>query len=582
VPGQSPCLTRFSGTISATGTLTWLHRRPPLRLSTWKVLTLALGFAILISVARGQQSPPDLILFNGKIFTSSAAQPYAEALAIRGERVAQIGSTKDISALAGKQTRMIDLKGRVVIPGINDAHDHLDIVPGGTVTLEFKGADPGWDEVKAAIVAAAAKAPTGAILAGEVGPSIYFDSTVNRSSLDAAAPDHPVILTTLTGHASIVNSSALALLGIAENAPDPAAGRYERSSDGKLNGVIREYAGLQINRKLAELTSEADAETQYRDFLGQAAKFGITSVQLLSDAMPPGRCVTLFEKAPTPIRIRVVPMPITSPAGRDSQEGHDAPRNPSPLITVSGRKWMLDGTPLEGTLTPTDAWQQNLRSGPDKAWSGLPLSFSEKEMESMLHEALAEHQQLIVHVSGYPSASGMLAAMQATGGAKVWNGKRVRFEHGDGMFPDLIPGIKEMGVVVVENPTHFAAVSLFPGLKMEKAMPLRSLLDAGIPIALGSDGPNNPYLNIMFASTHPSRPSEAITREQAVIAYTRTSAYAEFAENEKGSLEPGKLADLAVLSQDIFTVPPDALPGTESVLTIVGGKIVYDAKILEQ
>jgi predicted amidohydrolase YtcJ len=109
---------------------------------------------------------------------------------------------------------------------------------------------------------------------------------------------------------------------------------------------------------------------------------------------------------------------------------------------------------------------------------------------------------------------------------------------------------------------------------------LRSLLAAGIPVALGSDGPMNPYLNIMLACMHPSNPPEAITREQAVIAYTLTSAYAEFQEKEKGSLEPGKLADLAVLSQDIFSVPFPDLPKTESVLTLVGGKIAYDAKVV--
>jgi predicted amidohydrolase YtcJ len=105
--------------------------------------------------------------------------------------------------------------------------------------------------------------------------------------------------------------------------------------------------------------------------------------------------------------------------------------------------------------------------------------------------------------------------------------------------------------------------------------PLKSLLDAGIPLALGSDGPTNPYLNILFASMHPNNPAEAISREQAVMAYTSGSAYAEFAEKDKGTLEPGKLADLAVLSQDIFKVPPPELPKTQSILTMVGGKIVY-------
>lgn len=161
----------------------------------------------------------------------------------------------------------------------------------------------------------------------------------------------------------------------------------------------------------------------------------------------------------------------------------------------------------------------------------------------------------------------------------------MRFEHGDGLTPELIPLAKEMEIVVVQNPMHLAAVRMSPGLDNDlwegtKAQPLRSLLDASIPVALGSDGPTNPYLIIMFASLHPDRPSEAITREQAVIAYTLTSAYAEFAEKDKGSLEPGKLADLAVLSRDIFTVDASDLPKTESVLTMVGGKIVYDGKVI--
>jgi len=148
-------------------------------------------------------------------------------------------------------------------------------------------------------------------------------------------------------------------------------------------------------------------------------------------------------------------------------------------------------------------------------------------------------------------------------------------------MPDLIPRAKELGVIVVENPTHLALRDLllkrYGPERTQQMFPFRSLLDAGIPLAFGSDGPNNPYVNIMLASIYPGKPKEALTREQAVIAYTLTSAYAEFAEKDKGSLEPGKLADLAVLSQDIFTIPPHDLPKTESVLTLVGGKVVYDA-----
>jgi predicted amidohydrolase YtcJ len=166
----------------------------------------------------------------------------------------------------------------------------------------------------------------------------------------------------------------------------------------------------------------------------------------------------------------------------------------------------------------------------------------------------------------------MLDAMQKNGGVMTWAGRRVRFEHGEGLTPDELPRIRAMGIVVVENPTHLAH-----HLKLARSQLLKSFLDAGIPLALGSDsgGSVNPYRDIMLASTHPDRPGEAITREQAVIAYTLTSAYAEFAERDKGSLVPGKLADIAVLSQDIFTVPNDDLPKTVAILTMVGGKVIY-------
>ena len=150
--------------------------------------------------------------------------------------------------------------------------------------------------------------------------------------------------------------------------------------------------------------------------------------------------------------------------------------------------------------------------------------------------------------------------------------------------PICSPRARRLGVIVVQNPTHFA----FPAIIQQRLgadrarafQPLRSLLEAGIPIALGGDGPRNPFLNVMLATVHPNSPGEAISREQAVVAYTRGSAYAERAEHEKGTLASGMLADLAVLSQDIFTIPPPLLPSTTSVLTLVGGAIVHDAGVV--
>lgn len=206
----------------------------------------------------------------------------------------------------------------------------------------------------------------------------------------------------------------------------------------------------------------------------------------------------------------------------------------------------------------------------------------------MLSESLKSGDQLLVHVTGYQSSAAMLDAMEAAGGKNVWADRRVRFEHGDALFPNLIPRVKALGIVVVAQGTHLDMTEndpeAMPRIRAEESQPMRSLLAAGIPLALSSDedGESNPFLEIMLATSHPNHPSEAITREQAVIAYTLTAAYAEFAETEKGSLEPGKFADLAVLSQDIFAVPSDDLPKTVSLLTMVGGKVIYDAHRLSQ
>ena len=539
----------------------------------------ALILGLVGGIAAARPGSPDLILLNGKIFASDAAHSYVQALAIRGERILATGTTVQIEALADGRTKRIDLGGRTVIPGINDAHNHLEISPPDRIELDLKSPDPAWPEMKAAIAEAVRKAPKEALIHGRMAWKIFRDPAVNRSALDRVALDNAVVLETITGHALIVNSPALTRAGIRENEPDPVGGRYERSPDGRLTGVIREYAAFNVKRNLSELTSEADALAELRKTLSAAAQWGITTIQDMSNRMAPERCVALLEKVPTPIRVRVMRMPGTTPAGRDIQEGRPAPHSSNPLIAVSGTKWMLDGVPVEGTFAPRED-----RSTMDNFVLHEELTFPKSELAAMLRESRNDHDQLMVHVVGYPAMAAMLDAMQSAGGTRVWARRRVRFEHGDGLTPELIPRSKAMGIVVVQNPTHFAAADLNPDLdgvfEKIKGQPLRSLLAAGIPIALGSDGPTNPYLNIMFAILDPNRPSEAISREQAVAAYTLGSAYAEFAEKEKGSLVPGKLADLAVLSQDIFTVPAPDLPKTESVLTLVGGEVVYDGKVL--
>jgi predicted amidohydrolase YtcJ len=544
---------------------------------------LAISFCDVASFA---QSPAvsvtaDTILTNGKIFTSNAAHPFVQALAIRGDRILAAGDTASIAALAGAKTVRIDLGGRTVIPGINDAHNHIEIGPANSVDLAFSNFDPTWGEVKAKVIAAVEEKPYGTFIEGDIGGQIFHDPAVYRQTLDAISPDDPVLLTTLTGHAAIANSAALRAASISEDQKDPVGARYERSADGRLTGVIREYARMEINRSLADRTSDNDAIAELRKTLEEAVRFGITTIQDMSNAMPPERAIRLLERVPIPIRIRVIRMAMTTPSGRDINEGWPPPSISNPLLTVSGTKWMLDGTALEGTFLPrTDS------TSIGKRVLDLGMTFPSPQLPEMLHESLKRDGQLLLHVSGRSSAAAMLQAMEQNGGAHVWATRRVRFEHGDGLTPDLLPATRELGIIVVQNPTHLDGKDMVPAfgdLAVKLGIqPLRSLLAAGIPIALGSDGPTNPYLNIMFAVTHPDNPAEALTREQAVIAYTAGSAYAEFAEKDKGTLEPGKLADLAVLSRDVFSVPIPELPKIVSVLTMVGGKIVYDANAVHE
>ena len=538
------------------------------------------------SLTPAATAAPDTILFNGKIFTGVPGRPFIHALAIQGDRIEAAGDSAEIVKLAAPGSRRIDLGGRTVIPGLNDAHNHMHIGPADTVVLQFQSLNPTWLELKRAISDRVVKAPPGAILSATIGPAIFSDVRVDRKALDLLSSAHPVILTTFTGHAAILNSAALIELGIRESEPDPLGGRYEHAADGTLTGVVREYSELRLCRKLADLTSDKDAIAELRDTLADAAQHGITTIQVISEKMAPARYVDLLQKVPTPIRMRIMRMPLTTPTGRDIDEGRSVPRNPTPLIAVSGTKWMLDGVPFEGTFAARKRFDRQSSALDTPFFGSLQMTFPVTELDAMLRESLHSDDQLLLHVTGYPASVAMLDAMQGAGGKSVWAGRRVRFEHGDAIFPDLIPRVKELGIVVVEQGTHLDMTQLtpeyMPRIRAEKSQPMRSLLAAGIPLVLSSDedGESNPFLEIMLATLHPNHPSEGISREQAVTAYTLTAAYAEFAEKEKGSLEPGKLADLAVLSQDIFAIPSQQLPATVSVLTMVGGKVIYDAHLL--
>jgi len=520
---------------------------------------------------------PDFILLNGKVFTADPARKFVQAVAISAKRIVAVGETNEIAAMADAHTRRIDLGGHTVIPGFNDAHFHHTPDPRATV-LPFSSMEPSWDEVLNLVAAAVKKASKGTWILGTHGISVVNDPRATRFDLDRVAPDHPVRLFPYFGHGTVLNTRAMAALAMSEQEPDPFGGCCERVENSKaITGKLFGYAQWGPWRKLAQMASEADVISSAEQLAEQAVRFGITSLQIMS-LLPANRYVPALNRAKLPIRVRVIRFPPTGSDSRELNERRDLPKQSQPdsRVTFSGTKWLLDGTPLERRAALRTEYRD--RAG----WSGQ-FYLPEQEMRAMLRESFEEDDQLLVHAVGDRTAAAFLNAMESEARHVHWNTRRVRIEHGDGLLPDLIPRARELGVIVVQNPSHFAFRDIFVerfGAPFEYC-PARSLIEAGIPFALGSDGPLNPYLNLMFAVTHPARPSEAITIEQAVTAYTRGSAYAELQEEEKGTITPGKLADLAVLSQDIFAAPVSHLPGTESIMTMTGGEIVYNSGSLQ-
>jgi predicted amidohydrolase YtcJ len=539
---------------------------------------ISLAVAVLVGVPAVAFAPtpaarPDLVLIGGKVFTADPARPWAEAVAITGERITVVGPTAEIRALAGPATRVFELKGRVVVPGFNDAHAHVGpgSVPG--VDLAFGSNDPLFADVLRVLAAEAARAPAGTWLRGEISVRVLDDRSATRQKLDEITPNHPVLLRAWSGHGALLNTAALRSLSVADEEPDPPGGWFERTRDTRqLSGIAHEYARWRLAPRLSERVLPSDAAANVRRYVEGALRLGITSVQDIATLLPAPRLVELLREAGSPLRWRVVRFPRELPSADDPAEGKG--REEKGGVVVWGRKWVLDGTPIERLAAMRSPYLDR------PAWTGR-LNFPPDEVRTAVERARRDREPLLLHIVGDASADLVLSAMEASGGPAIWRPLRPRFEHGDGLTPDLVARAAALGVTVVVTPSHHTMPEMilarYGPERMATYQPVRSLLAAGVPLALGSDGPPSPFLNILFAVTHPTNPSEALTREQAVTAYTRGSAFAEFAETEKGTLAPGMLADLAVLSQDIFKVEEGRLPETASVLTVIGGRVVYDA-----
>jgi predicted amidohydrolase YtcJ len=476
---------------------------------------------------------PSIVLLSGKVFTGDTARPFAEAVAIEGDRISAVGTTAEIRALAGARTQVIDLGGRLVIPGINDAHMH----PGFAAPV-FRlepSMNPTRAAMEAAIHNAAEETTPDTWIFMTIGPTVLLDPEINADSLETFAGGRKVLLNAFTGHGAILSNAAMNDLGIARD-KDPPGGWYGRDADGRMDGRAYEYAQYVFERRIADTATDAELLENVRSWADEALAYGITSTQVMPWGSEP-RFIDAVARAKTPLRVRVI----------DFLDHADT--------KTDAVKWILDGTPIERNAA--------LRNGKYAAGGKGRLNFS--DFTAKARAAAASKRQLLVHASGDLAVETALKAF-----AENPTLVRPRIEHGDGLQRDLFPLAKQTGAVIVQNPSHFEARPLFP-LDSDYQI-VKSIVQAGIPFAIGSDGLTNPYLNILMATQNGD---QSLTREEALRAYTSGSAYAEMKEREKGTIAKGMLADLAVLSQDIFEVPPPALPETQSVLTIVGGKIAY-------
>jgi predicted amidohydrolase YtcJ len=495
-----------------------------------------------------------LALTGGRIFTANPNHPWAEAVAIQGDRILAVGTDEEVRYWIGQSTRVIPLEGRVVIPGINDAHVHAPwpTVPAARIEIPDQATS---GQMFAMIREAAAHEPAGTWVVGSF-PLGLIDSGITRAEIDEIAPDHPVMLEILGHHASLLNTPALRLWGIEETATDPSGGWYGRS-EGRLNGWLYEHALWMPQNRFANSVTDAELGDAIRSFEAEALRYGITSVQTMSPVSA-NRVEEILATRPSTLRWRVIDFRM-------------APFDPSPGTMPV--KYILDGTPIERG----GAMRQPYADAPGHRGR---MNYSLEEIDAMVQDAATGGRQLLVHVAGDAAAAAVLASMKKYDDG-AWPSRRVRLEHATGLANDLLPEARRLGVVVVENPSHF----MLPGVMAARFGPqrntqfgrARTFYDGHIPFALGSDGPLNPYLNMMFVGIHPGNPNETLSVEQALLAYTRGSAYAEFQANMKGGIAPGMFADIAVLSQDIFAVPLDQLPQTSSVMTIVGGNVVWEA-----
>jgi predicted amidohydrolase YtcJ len=542
-------------------------------------------FLVLASAATmAGTCTPDIILVNGRLHTVDQARPEAEALAVCGDRIAAVGSSAEIRALAGPATRVIDLAGRRVIPGFNDAHVHfID----GAAELVDVNLRPAADEADFArrLAEYVKTQPAGRwVLGGYWDHEAWPSRTIpTRALVDAVTPDHPVFVQRLDGHMALANSLALKLAGITRDTEAPDGGTIVRDASGEPTGLLKDNAMGLVSR-VVPAPSVEEVTLKARAALKHAASLGVTTIQDLTASATELRVYQALREAGE-LTARIYSTQAhgiegLTAAGVKTGFG-DA------WIRIGGIKMFADGSMGSGTAAFFEPYAD------DPSTTGLLIQ-SPEALERAIFDADAAGFQLVIHAIGDRANAIVIDAVEKLAAARGPRDRRPRIEHAQVVRDPDKARMARAGIIASIQPSHCIDDMRWAERRIGRARcaiayDFRSFADAGVRVAFGTDWfvePLDPMIGLYAAVTRqfpdgtPAGgwfPEERVTLSQAVEFYTMGSAYAEFAEQEKGSLTPGKLADLVVLSRDIFRVPPQEILATRPVLTMVGGRIVFTA-----
>jgi predicted amidohydrolase YtcJ len=569
---------------------------------SWKGTTrlLTIHSALGLLVACGSV-PADLVLRGGKVVTVDDAIPEAQAIAVTADRILAVGSDQEIAGYIGEATEVIDLEGRLAIPGFIEGHGHFAYLGFAKMALDLTRA-ASWDEIVALVEAAARDAKPGDWILGrgwhqekwERAPQPAVEGLPVHESLSRVSPKNPVFLSHASGHASFANALALELAGIGAETPDPPGGQILRDEAGNPTGALRETAQRPVRAAMEKARASRAKEEVVAEALRavqlageEALAHGVTSFH---DAGASFEAIDLFKQLAAegrlPIRLYVM---VRHPSNQEMAEKLPQYRMigfGSHFLTVRSIKRQIDGA-----LGPHGAWL--LETYEDLDSTGLNLETVE-DIEGTAAIALEQGFQLNTHAIGDRANREVLDLYQRTFEAQP--GKtdlRWRIEHAQHLHPDDIGRFAELGVIAAMQGIHCTSDGPWVYKRLgvrraeEGAYVWRKLIDSGAVVTNGTDVPVEPIDPIASFHASISRrlgdgstffPDQRMTREEALASYTIHNAHAAFEEHLKGSLTPGKLADIAVLSKDIMTIPEEEIPGVTVVWTILGGRVVYSAE----